>query len=377
MLSWNELAPRLGIAFDLIGEGTTVVKAYYGRFLVNLAQKFQQAYPGAVTFEQYEFLDTNPNRLFDGPNELGGLVARLESGANAVNSELEASYTDEFNLSFEREIVTDASVRLSYVRKSLKDIFGLWNRAQELPLRTSGVPCGDASFPCPPSPSVGFLSLIRVPSSAAFAQEQIYDTFPEGEADYDVVQLAAERRFDGIFFVRGSFDYQWREEVRQASAESLSPSTSDPIRVSSGGGAFFQNHHRDVSLLQKTADWQARLLARYQFPLEVGLSVSLRHQSGWSWAPIHRVRIPGSGTQPFFLEELRFRRSDKVTLLDLRLEKAFLYGDRHRVTAMLDLYNLGNTNAEINFVMRTGDDFQNVIAALDPRTLKIGLRWQF
>ena len=44
---------------------------------------------------------------------------------------------------------------------------------------------------------------------------------------------------------------------------------------------------------------------------------------------------------------------------------------------MADVYNLTNSNPVTNFVLRTGADFRSVIAALDPRPLKIGFRWQF
>jgi outer membrane receptor protein involved in Fe transport len=44
---------------------------------------------------------------------------------------------------------------------------------------------------------------------------------------------------------------------------------------------------------------------------------------------------------------------------------------------MLDIYNLFNSNAETNFTLRTGSNFNNIIAALDPRAFKIGVRYQF
>ena len=43
----------------------------------------------------------------------------------------------------------------------------------------------------------------------------------------------------------------------------------------------------------------------------------------------------------------------------------------------VDVYNLFNSNAETNFVLNTGSRFQNLIAALDPRAFKLGLRFQF
>ena len=128
---------------------------------------------------------------------------------------------------------------------------------------------------------------------------------------------------------------------------------------------------------QATTNWNARLLARYTLPYDVGLAANVRHQSGWPYALIQRVDIPGHRTnQPIFLTDLAENRSDNVTIVDLRLDKAFRVGASGRVTLMLDLYNLFNSNAVTNFSLRTGDN-ERVIAALDPIAMKLGLRYQF
>ena len=50
------------------------------------------------------------------------------------------------SVSAEHELAADTSVRVAYVDKRLQNHFGVWNRAQQLPLRASPVPCGDAIF---------------------------------------------------------------------------------------------------------------------------------------------------------------------------------------------------------------------------------------
>ncbi len=105
-------------------------------------------------------------------------------------------------------------------------------------------------------------------------------------------------------------------------------------------GRTWQNHSLDVAGRQATTNWGARLLARYMLPYDVGLSANVRHQSGWPYALIQRVDIPGTGTnQPIFLTDLAANRSENVTLADLRLDKAFAAGAGGRLTLMLDLYN--------------------------------------
>ena len=93
--------------------------------------------------------------------------------------------------------------------------------------------------------------------------------------------------------------------------------------------------------------------------------------------PFTYVNVPGSGTQPVFTEAIKNNRSQNVNIVDLRVEKFFQVNDRMRLTAMLDFYNLFNANPETNFTLRTGSSFRNIIAALDPRAIKIGVRFQF
>jgi outer membrane receptor protein involved in Fe transport len=59
------------------------------------------------------------------------------------------------------------------------------------------------------------------------------------------------------------------------------------------------------------------------------------------------------------------------------LEKTFAVSERHRVSGMVDVYNSFNANPVTSFAQRTGTNFGTVIAALPPRTVKVGVRWQF
>ena len=59
----------------------------------------------------------------------------------------------------------------------------------------------------------------------------------------------------------------------------------------------------------------------------VGFSASVRHQSGWPYALIQQVDIPGVGTnRPIFLSNLSANRSENVTLVDLRVERVLDVG---------------------------------------------------
>ncbi len=383
---WNTWSPRLGLTFALAPR--TVLKGHYGRYHVNLADAHEGANPASTAWIRYAFLDPNANGIYDGPGELGAKLD--EQGATGavpgvegtpIDPALPPEYVDEFNLSLEHELASDTALRFSYVRKDLSGDSGIWNGPQQTALFAGrGIACAvDPEWDCPVNALTGLpLNVQRVPDDVVGMVDNRIGAVPGMQAAYDTLQVAVDRRFNDGFLMQASFDYQWRDEFRAASGESRSPLDADPLVVGSGQhGRIWQNHSLDVAARQATAIWGARLLARYALPAGVGLSANVRHQSGWPYALIQRVDIPGTGTSlPIFLTDLSANRSENVTMVDVRLDKALAAGLRSRVTLMLDVYNLLNTNAVTNFSLRTGDG-ERVISALDPIAIKLGVRIQF
>ena len=383
---WNTWGPRLGVAFSLAPR--TVLRGHYGRYYLNLADAHEDANPASTAWIRYAFLDPNGNGIYDGPGELGAKLdeqgatgADLGAEGTPVDADLPPEYVDEINVSLEHELVADTAVRISYVRKDRNGDSGIWNAPQQAALLAGrGIACSaDPDWDCPVNVLTGGpLNVQRVPDEVAGTVDNRIAAFPGMDAGYDTLQAAVNRRFKGGFLLQASFDFQWRDEFRAAAAENRSPLFADPLVVGSGGhGRIWQNHSLDVGARQATTNWGGRLLARYTLPRQIGLSANLRHQSGWPYALIQRVDIPGTGTnQPIFLSDLSENRSENVTITDVRLDKAFSVGNGRRLTLLLDVYNLFNSNAVTNFSLRTGDR-ERIIAALDPIVMKLGVRFQF
>ena len=383
---WNTFAPRLGLTFALAPQ--TVVKGHFGRYYLNLADAHAAANPGGTAWVRHAFLDQNANGLYDGPAELGAALAEqgatgteLAAEGTPVDPNLTKEYADELSASIEHELAADTSIRLSWVRKDVNGDSGLWNVAQQTALLEGrGIACtDDPDWACPVNALTGaVLAVQRVPDDVAGVVDTRIATFPGMAAVYDTMQVAVNRRFTRGFLLQASFDYQWRDEFRSAAGEARSPLYAEPLQVGSGNRErIWQNHSLDVDFRQRSTNWAGRLLARYTLPAGIGLSTNIRHQSGWPYALIQRVDVPGTGTnQPVFLSDISANRSDNVTLVDIRVEKAMATGGGGRLTLMADVYNVLNSNAVTNFSLRVGDN-ERVIAALDPIALKVGIRWQF
>ena len=382
---WNTWSPRLGLTFALAPR--TVLKGHYGRYYINLADSHGAANPASVAWIRYAFLDPNANGLYDGPAELGAKLDELGATGTAlreegtpVESDLEPEYVDEVSISLEQRgggrHVVPVLVRAQ----------GPERRQRHLERAAAGRAAGRPGHLVHGRPRLG-LPAERAQRRAAHCPARAgrrggHDRQPDGGFSRHArrVRHAAggrESAFTGGFLLRPasttSGAMSFAPPPGKTGARS-SPTRSWSARAATGGSAEPRPH---VDARQGTTNWGARLLARYTLPYDVGLSANVRHQSGWPYAPIQRVDIPGTGTnQPIFLTDLSENRSENVTIVDLRLDKAFDVGASGRVSLMLDLYNLFNSNAVTNFSLRTGDN-ERVIAALDPLAMKLGVRYQF
>ena len=373
LLTSNKVVPRLGVSYDPVGDGKSVIKAFYGRYYFNFADRLSNVNPGGTNSERWTFNDLNGNRLYDGRQELGTLILRTGGTSTRVDPDLKTPYTDEFNVSYERQFWGESSLRAAYVRKQVRDEFA------------TRVPARDGQYTIPVQRTVeirGFdtgvigqetFTLYDVP--AGLSTQNIVATIPNGEDryDYDTIQLAFNKRFRGRLFVQSSVDYQWRDELRNASNPSTSPLNADPINTT-----YYQNSaaYREVGNRQTNSNWNYRLLGRYDFPYQIGFAANLRVQSGWPWARRISASLPNLGTVFFFAEPIENNRSETVTIVDLRADKAFRAG-RYRFSLIVDVFNALNSNAVTNFNLLNGTQFNRIIAPLDPRTAMLGLRFEF
>ncbi len=65
-----------------------------------------------------------------------------------------------------------------------------------------------------------------------------------------------------------------------------------------------------------------------------------------------------------------------MPLLNLRFDKSISFAG-HRLTGMLDLFNVLNSATVVNFNLSNGSRFNQVNGVLDPRTVQLGVRFEF
>jgi len=369
----TNVAPRLGVTYDLTGKGRTVLKAFYGRYYNNIADSFTGANPAGYTVAEYNFLDQNRNGRYDGPSELGTERLRFGGNTTTVDPDYRTPSTEEISASFETQLPGESSARFTYVRKNTRDaapyyvsnLIPAWIGLNTIPVTRT---IGGETF-----------NLVDVPDSVADETAQVYANFPDGTFNYDTIEFAYNKRVSQKFFINASADYLWRNDFRSSIASngydiSTSPLSADPIGIN-----YYVNANPATPPRQKTTAYHIQFLGRYELPAQIGFSANYRYQSGYQYSRI----IPDCGClnlsnygADFFVEPLENNRSDNAGLLNFRLDKSFQISWA-KVSAMLDIYNVTNADPVTNFNLNSGSAYKRVIATLDPRVFQMGFRLEF
>ena len=135
MRVWNSWVPRVHLAYDLLGDGKSVIKGGYGRF-VNL----REVNPEVVAANRnnratstWVWRDNNNNRDYD-PGEVnldpnGADFRSIAGVTDAVpNPDEPQPKSDEWSLTFERELLRNVGIRTTAVYARNFDL----RRLQEL-----------------------------------------------------------------------------------------------------------------------------------------------------------------------------------------------------------------------------------------------------
>ena len=125
-----------------------------------------------------------------------------------------------------------------------------------------------------------------------------------------------------------------------------------------------------------TTYWNYKLAGRYMFPHKIGLTATYRLQSGFQVGRRITVRLPNAGTERV-LADPYLGRAPNVGIFDLRGEKQLALRNGLSLTLLLDSFNVLNDVTVLNFRTISGPRYNEIIAILNPRVFRAGLRLEF
>ena len=118
------------------------------------------------------------------------------------------------------------------------------------------------------------------------------------------------------------------------------------------------------------------MVARYIFPYDIGVSASYKLQSGYQTARRISVRLPNAGTERVMAGPYD-ERAPNVGIFDMRAEKSFNLPQGATMALLFDGFNLVNSSTVLNYRTISGSRYNEIVAILDPRVFRVGVRIEF
>lgn len=378
----HSVAPRAGFAYDIKGNGKSVIKGFYGLFFYNSAPDTiaAQANPVGRTQLRYRWTDLNGNLLIDGPAELSTFV-RTAAGPSGVTVDpnLKRPYGQEISAHFEREIGEGLSARASYVYKNLRNEWAIvdLNRigVYTVPFNAPDQGPDGVVGTADDGPAIALLDRASSPpENRVFTNP----TDPAYDSDYNTIEFAVNRRLRDNWMLLTSFEYTWLTQIYD--------NTSDTDALSSAGNDKDYDWRPNIVRFGRETGtiWNYKVLGRYAFKWDIGLSGSFKLQSGRQWGRDLSVTLPVASAERIRVEPITANRAPTVPITDIRFDKTFrlpgAYGGR--LTGIVDIFNAFNHGTVTTFRTSTGASataapFKEVTSLLDPRIVRFGVRWDF
>lgn len=386
VILFNNIVPRIGATYDLLGDGKTVLKANWGRFSFNPGVNLADAVnPNTSTqYAVWAWNDLNGDKIFQ-DNERSGTAPTQQFGGNVsttIDPNIENSYTDEASLFVERGILQDFGVRGGFVWK--KDYNGWQQLNDSRPASAYNVPITVAD-PGPDGSLAttgdnGTLHLFNLDNTGRGTSNRVQN-IPDYEGTYKTFELSANKRYSNRWSMNASFSYTWTNEFGNTY---FGNRFSSLVQQFSLFGSYPTNPNEPVH--NEFTNWNSKISGTLDAGWGLRVTPVLKMQSG---APYGRfVSVPGCtattvsdclnyGTQLVLVEPIGTRRQDTVSVLDFRVEKQLKFAQKARVGLFFDMFNAMNSNTAVNIVWQAGSRFERASTVLGPRIAKFGAKFDW
>jgi hypothetical protein len=350
---WQNGMWRAGVSYDVFGNGRTAIKAYAGRFMVQVGTSLvEQVNPNELGGDYRSWNDANGDNVAQ-LSELGPSTRPYGGLVNKIDPNLKQPYSDEYDLGVEHQLVENLSVGVTYYRRNNRRRFSGLNLAVPesayTPIQVAG-PAGPVTV------------YNQDPTTLGLANRLITNVASLDDT-YNGVEFSATKRMANRWQLLAGLTVGRDKGLYD---RGLNDDFNNPNL----------NIDRADSIIGQDSTYIAKVIGTYNLPREFSLSTNLRYSTGQPVAQQVTVKGLNQGTVSVLNQPVGAVRLDNVTLWDLRGSKAFTFG-RYRIEATVDVFNLLNQAAKTVINTNVGPLFGNPVAILPPRVARLGLKFTF
>jgi Carboxypeptidase regulatory-like domain len=419
VLSWNDFVPRVGGAWDLRGDGKTVVKASFGIFRDTMGDLYaNQMNPNTISSETFKWDSTVSQSCYNDPGVTSAFyydeyacdvnpayLTTLNSAtpptplstSGAIfqlnNPNLKQPIFYEYTVRVERQLAKNIAVNFGYIRHSAYYLYDsanspgadLASNAATTSFTGNGIAVGhaysDYSIPVTYNETgngssylPGSITLYtyakgtgEVTCGGVVGSCTEYLNNPSARPDiYNTLEASVVKRYSTRFNAMGYF---WVTKYHRW-INGLVGMDGDP--------------NNDLFPVDNTWNWEARAAVTYNAPYGFKVNSFLRMQSGVYGQEVGTFSGTGTNGNALNQGSVTVRlgpygqfQGPGIPVWNFEVSRVTHFRERFQFEPDFEMFNITNSAAATSSSYKLGSTFNEVTGILAPRIFRIGIKGQF
>ncbi len=358
----NAIAPRLGFAYDIAGNGKTVVRGHYGWYFDGAKSSYYDLLDPQITPKFG--VNLNPDLSFDGDPFI------TTPGTNhTMDSDIKHPRLKQTILGVDHELFRNFAVGVTGVWRDNDQFIDDVLTNGQFTTRVVPDPGPDGAVGTADDNPSNTVTTYRQTNDPADNQFLITNV-PEAFRRYRGLEISATKRMSNSW----SGQFSWVVSKITGNYDNTSQL---------GNGTTFDDPNLDPRLmpnltgrLTRDNTHIAKLLGLYKAPWDLTLSGIFFYTTGNTFARTVRVALP-QGRQNLLFEPRGSQRLDDQPRLDFRAEKGIKLAPGKRATVSLEAFNLFNNSAITAQNTRSSATYGQPTAIVAPRAFRLGFSFKY
>jgi outer membrane receptor protein involved in Fe transport len=358
----NPVSPRVGFAYDVAGNGKTVIRGHYGWYFDGAKSTYYDLLDPQINPKYGVYL--NPNLSYDGAPFL------IRAGTNhTMSGDVKHPRLKQAILGVDHELFPGFAIGVTGIWRDndhfIEDIYGP-NTAYTQRVVPDPGPDGVAGT-ADDNPNTSIVTYRQ--SSDPLTTQYVIENVPGAFRRYRGVEFNANKRMSHHWSGQFSWVYSkttgnYDNTTQLGNTTAFDDPNLDPnVQPNLTGRLTRDNPHI------------VKLLGLYQMPWNINVAGIFTYTSGNTYARTVRVTLP-QGRENLLIEPRGSNRLDNQPRLDMRVEKAVAFSGR-KVGVSLELFNLFNNSAVTSVQTRSSSTYGQPTAVVGPRAMRLGFNFKW
>ena len=356
----NNIAPRIGLAYDLLGDRKNILKLHYGHYYDKLYQTmFNEAETRAARWDFF---------FWNGADYVYSFSQQLDSSSFHIDTDIKQPYISEISASFERELFRNASLSVAYYSRKAARFLGWVNTVgdwQEVTIVNPGLDgvAGTAD-------DLGNMTVYERLNPSAAGRLLTNPVKGQTEAMVDDPKYSASG-LEVIFAKRYSNRWQMIASYHYTRVKGNASSTYTILGLDPN---YFVNSYGELGSYYGQPH-QFKLQANVLLPWDIDMGIIAQYSSGADKGASFYQAV-GVQTLLFNVVAPGTLKYEPRKQFDLRIQKQFNL-KKGKLSVMGDIFNAFNSNRVLSANRMVGANYDKIYVVQNPRTFRVGLRFAF